>query len=191
MKIDESISQLAEKLDAWFDGILPLLDSNDTVAQSKALAQGAGILNEFGRFKEEGIAVLNVLLNRQDNADDRVVASLVQGFVFGVQLLGALYELGDTDGGNRVADLVRDVVRKLDAIEPGGDNLAALLDHPDDLVRVYAGQYLINRMPERVVPVLRSIDEKNDGSHATIRAMTILFPRDWEQKQKERSAGKK
>jgi hypothetical protein len=86
---------------------------------------------------------------------------------------------------------VRDVVRKLDAVETGGFGLAALLDHPDDVVRVYAGQYLIDRMPERVVPVLRSIDEKNDGSHATIRAMTILFPRDWEQKEKERSTREK
>jgi hypothetical protein len=185
MKIDESISQLAEKLDAWVDRLLPLLESSDTAAQSKALAEGVGILNELDRLKEEGIAALNALLNRQDNTDGRV-AFLVQGFGFGVQLLGALYELGDIDGGNKVADVVRDVVRKLDAMEPGGVSLATLLDHPDDVVRVYAGQYLIDRMPERVVPVLRSIDEKNDGSHATIRAMTILFPRDWEQKEKER-----
>ncbi|MGN6749908.1 MAG: hypothetical protein ACTHJS_15070 [Xanthobacteraceae bacterium] len=190
MKTDESISLLAEKLDAWVDRLLPLLESNDTAAQSKALAEGVGILKELDRLKEDGIAVLNALINQQDSADGRV-ASLVQGFAFGAQLLGALYELGDTDGGNKVADRVREVVRKLDAIEPGGLSLAALLDHPDDVVRVYAGQYLIDRMAERVVPVLRSIDEKNDGSHATIRAMTILFPRDWDQKEKERGTRKK
>jgi len=189
MEVDE-ISRLAEKLDAWFDGILPLLESNDAAAQSKALLEGVEIAKEFDRIKEEGIAVLNALLNRQDNADGRV-ASLVQGFAFGVQLLGALYELGDTDGGNKGAHLVRDVVKKLDAIEPGGVGLAALLDHPDDVVRVYAGQYLIDRMPERVVPALRSIDEKNDGRHASMRAMTVLFPWDWDQKEKERGTRKK
>ena len=189
MEVDE-ISRLAEKLDAWFDGILPLLESNDAAAQSKALLDGVEIAKEFDRIKEEGIAVLNALLNRQDNADGRV-ASLVQGFAFGVQLLGALYELGDTDGGNKGAHLVRDVVKKLDAIEPGGVSLAALLDHPDDVVRVYAGQYLIDRMPERVVPALRSIDEKNDGRHASMRAMTVLFPWDGDQKEKERGTRKK
>jgi hypothetical protein len=187
MKVDESISQIAEKLDAWFGGLLPLLESNDTAAQSKALLEGVEIAKELDRIKKEGITVLNAPLNRQDNNADARVASLVQGFVFGVQLMGGLYELGDTDSGNKVAGLVRGVVRKLDAIEPGADNLAALLDHPDDLVRVYAGQYLIDRMPGRVVPVLRSIDEKKDGSQATIRAMTVLFPWDWEQKEKERS----
>jgi hypothetical protein len=105
---------LAEKLDAWFDGVLPLLESNDTAAQSKALLEGVGILDELDRRKEEGIAVLSSLLNRQDNSDDRV-ASLVQGFVCGAQLLGALYELGDTDGGNQLARLVRNIVGKLDA----------------------------------------------------------------------------
>jgi hypothetical protein len=177
---------LAEKLDAWFDGVLPLLESNDTAAQSKALLEGVGILDELDRRKEEGIAVLSSLLNRQDNSDDRV-ASLVQGFVCGAQLLGALYELGDTDGGNQLARLVRNIVGKLDAIEPDGVSLAAILDHPDEVVRVYAGQYLIGRMPDRVVPVLRSIEEKKEGRHANIRAMTVLFPWDWEQKEKERS----
>jgi hypothetical protein len=191
MKVDESIRQIAEKLETWFNGILPLLESNDTAAQSKALLEGVEIAKEFDRIKKEGITVLNELLNRQDNNADGRVASLVQGFVFGVQLMGALYELGDTDSGNKVAGLVRGVVRKLDAIEPGGDNLAALLDHPDDLVRVYAGQYLIDRMPERVVPVLRLIEEKREGRQANIRAMTVLFPWDWDQKEKERSAGKK
>jgi hypothetical protein len=42
-------------------------------------------------------------------------------------------------------------------------------------------------MPDRVVPVLRSIEEKKEGRHANIRAMTVLFPWDWEQKEKERS----
>lgn len=152
---------------ALLEGVIPEeLEhlSDDKIAQGKALLAGIiGIQLELDQLKIDGSAAVNALLNRQDNADERSV-SLVQGFVFGVQLMEALYELGDTDSGNKVADLVRDIVRKLDAIEPGGDNLAALLDHPDDLVRVYAGQYLIDRMPERVVPVLRLIEEKRKAA---------------------------
>src|SRR5438067_430321 len=103
MEVDE-ISRLAEKLDAWFDGILPLLESNDAAAQSKALLEGVEIAKEFDRIKEEGIAVLNALLNRQDNADGRV-ASLVQGFAFGVQLLGTQME--ETKGRTLCATLSR------------------------------------------------------------------------------------
>jgi hypothetical protein len=192
MQPDESIAQLAKKLDSWFDGILPLLESNDRAAQSKALLDGVEILKEFDHLKEEGIAVLNGLIDRQDAiSQNEPIASLVQGFEFGVLLQAALYdELGDTDGGNELASLVRKIVTKLDTIEPGGASLAALLDHPNDAVRVYAGQYLIDRMPERVVPVLRAIDEKDEGRHANIRAMTILFPRDWEQREKEHGTEK-
>jgi hypothetical protein len=184
MQADE-INQLGEKLDAWLDDLLPLLESNDAGAQGKALHDGIEIHKELDRIKAEGLAALSGFLNRQDaiNQDDRV-ASLIQGFVFGVQLLTALYDVGDTDGGNEVAAFVREIVRKLDAIEPRGASLAALLDHPNDVVRVYAGEYLIGRMPERVVPVLRPIEEKKEGRHADIRAMTVLFPWDWEQKEK-------
>ncbi len=97
-----------------------------------------------------------------------------------------LYTNQDIDGGNEVADVVRGIVRKLDAVEPSGASLATLLAHPDDGVRVYAGQYLIDRMRERVVPVLRLIEEKREGRDANIRAMTVLFY--WKQKEKERRA---
>jgi hypothetical protein len=190
MQADE-INQLGEKLDAWLDNLLPLLESNDAGAQGKALHDGIEILKELDRIKAEGLAALSGFLNRQDTiSQGERIASLVQGFVFGVQLLAALYDVGDTDGGNEVAALVREIVRKLDGIEPSGAGLAVLLNHPNDVVRVYAGQYLIDRMPERVVPVLRPIEEKNEGRHADIRAMTVLFPWDWEQKEKYRSTEK-
>ncbi len=186
MQADE-INQLSEKLDAWLDDLLPLLESNDAGAQGKTLHDGIEILKELDQIKVEGLAAVSGFLNRQDIiSQGERIASLVQGFVFGVQLLAALYDVGDTDGGNKVAGLVGEIVRKLNAIA----SLAALLDHSDDVVRVYAGEYLIDRMPERVVPVLRLVDEKNEGRHANIRAMTVLFPWDWKQKEKERGTEK-
>ncbi len=192
MPIDESISQLAEKLDAWFDGVRPLLESNDLAAQSKVLLDGVEILKKFDRLKEEGIATLDALLARQDatSQEERVV-SLVQGFIFAAKLWETLgNELPDVDAINEVARRMRDIISRLDAFEPSRVSLAALLDYPNDMVRVCAGEYLINSIPERVVPVLRAIDKKNEGREADKRAMTILFPWDWEQKEKERSTGK-
>ena len=42
---------------------------------------------------------------------------------------------------------------------------------------------MIKLIPERVVPVLRAIDQKDDGGAATIRANLVLFA--WEHEQKE------
>ena len=46
----------------------------------------------------------------------------------------------------------------LDATGAGQVALARSLDHPDIGVRVLAGAYLIELMPDRVVPMLREID---------------------------------
>jgi len=40
MEIEESIVQLGKKLDAWWDGFCPMLDSEDRLAQGKALLRG-------------------------------------------------------------------------------------------------------------------------------------------------------
>jgi hypothetical protein len=187
MQLDESISELAKKLDDWLDGVLPLLESNDSAAQSKALLDGVKILNQFDRLKEEGIAALNGLLNRQEViSQEERLASLVQGFAFAAKLWGTLGDqLPDIDAINDVARHMRDIVSLLDAIEPSRASLLVLLDHPNDMVRVSAGEYLIGSTPERVVPVLRAVDEKDDRSEATIRASLVLFA--WEHEQKERS----
>jgi hypothetical protein len=155
----------------------------------KALLQGIKIAEKLDRLTADGLAAMSTLLNQQDSISQNArVASLVQGFIFGAKLLATLHdELLDPDI-MKVADLMREIVMKLDAIDPDRANLAALLDHPHDNVRVCAGERLIDLMPERVVPVLRAIDEKKEGRQANLRASLVLFA--WDLKQRERGSNK-
>jgi hypothetical protein len=185
-EIDKSILQLAEKLDAWLDGLLPMLDSHDVEAQSKALLNAIEIANEFDRLKADGLAAIAALLDRQEaGTKEEQVASLIQSFALSAKLWRALMEM-EPDGASEAGRLMHAIVTKLDGLETGRNSLVALLDDPDDMVRTYAGQYLIAFFPERVVPMLRSIYEKHDGLEPTMTASMVLFA--WEQKQKERKS---
>ena len=79
-------------------------------------------------------------------------------------------------------------MKALDEMRSGRVALARLLDHPDPGVRASAGAYLIDMMPDRVVPVLRQIEERNKGSSAGFSAHWVLLDR--ELKQKNRAANK-
>jgi hypothetical protein len=179
VEIDEAIVQLGEKLDAWWEkDISPLLDSEDRVAQANALLRGFGLVKEFDRLKADGLAAITALLARQDvTTDEQSVASLIRGFAFGARLADILHdEFRDiADGETKVVRLMDEIVKALNAIGSGRGALAVLLDHPDAGVRALAGFYLIDLMPERVVPILRQIEEKRDASSALFRAHWALL----------------
>ena len=179
MEIDEAIVQLGEKLDAWWEkDISPLLDSEDRVAQANALLRGFGLVKEFDRLKADGLAAMTALLTRQDaTTDEQRAASLIRGFEFGAKLADTLHdEIRDiADGETKVVHLMDEIVKALNAIGSGRAALAVLLDHPDAGVRALAGFYLIDLMPERVVPILRQIEEKRDASSALFRAHWALL----------------
>jgi hypothetical protein len=188
MEIDEAITQLAAKLDAWWeDDIFPLLDSEDRAAQAKALLAGVELAKEFDRLKADGLAAISALLTRQDTAtEDQRAASLIRGFEFGAKLSDVLHdEMRDiADGEAKVAHLMDELVKALDAIGAGREALAVLLDHPDPGVRSSAGGYLIDLMPDRVVPILRQIEERHDASSALFRSHWALLA--WEREGKSR-----
>ena len=187
MDIDEAIVQLGAKLDTWWDGFSPLLDSGDQAAQGKALLHGFEIAKDFDRLKADGLAAITALLDRPDSiADDERAASLVRGFVFGARLADTLHdEFRDTaDGETKVVHLMDAIVKTLDGIGSGRAALAALLDHPDPGVRAWAGAYLIDLLPERVVPILRQIELKGDGSSASLGAHWTLLA--WQREGKSR-----
>jgi hypothetical protein len=71
MELDESIVQLAAKLDAWFGGNLATFASQDPVAQGKALLDGVQLAKEFDRFKAKGLAAIAALLIQQDSITER------------------------------------------------------------------------------------------------------------------------
>lgn len=95
-------------------------------------------------------------------------------------------ELSDTDGGNELVMKMNMIANTLDESRAGRAALAALLDHAKDSVRASAGAYLVDLMPDRVVPILREIDQKDEGTSADFTAHWALL--DWELKQKAAKA---
>jgi hypothetical protein len=177
MEIDESIVQLGAKLDQWLDRNLATISSMDRVAQFKALLAGIEITKELDVLKAKGLAAIAVLLNRQDTVTEgERVASLIDGFEFAVKLADTLHdELLDVAGATKVSRLVRPIVEKLDSIGSGRTAFTALLDHPDARVRASAGAFLLRSMPDRVVPILREIQEKEHGNSAHFTASNAIL----------------
>jgi len=154
MEIDEAIVQLGEKLDARWDDFSPTLDSNDRVAQGRALLRGFELAKEFDRLKADGLAAIAALLEQHDPvAGDNRAASLIRGFEFGTRLADTLHdEFSDPHGVTKIVRLVDATVKALHTIGSGRAALVAFLDHPDPGVRALAGAHLLDLMPERVVP---------------------------------------
>lgn len=184
MDIDQMIVQLGARLDKWLDGNLASLASNDRPSQIKALLAGVDLLNELDRLKASGLAALKELLNNRASVpQEERRRALVRGFEFAAKLQHALHdELLDTDGETEVARLKHAVVDALDGSASSRASLSELLDHSDAGVRASAGAYLINLMPERVIPILREIEEKEEGLSADFTAHWVLL--DWDLKQK-------
>jgi hypothetical protein len=183
---DESIVQLAARLDQWFDRNVATFASQDRDAQGRALHSGFEIVGALDRVKDEGLTAIAALLNRHDSVtEDQRDASLLRGFALGARLAHTLHdELSDTDSESKVIHLMDEIVKALDAIGPGRAALAALLDHSDAGVRASAGAYLIDLMPERVVPMLREIDEKEHANSAHFTAAWAVLA--WEREGKSR-----
>jgi hypothetical protein len=187
MDIDEPIAQLGQKLDAWWDGFSPMLNSEDRVAQGKALLRGFEMAKEFDRLKADGLATITALLDRHNPvADEERAASLIRGFEFGARLADTLHdEFCDTaDGETKVVRLMDAIVKALDTIGSGRAALAVLLDRTDLGVRALAGAYLIDLLPERVCPILRQIEETARGRSAGFRAHWALLA--WQRERKSR-----
>jgi hypothetical protein len=190
MEIEESFVKVGEKLDNLWGELSGMLDSEDRVTQGKALLRGFEIVKDFDRLKIEAIATITALLNRSDSvSDDERAASLIRGFEFGARLADTLHdEFRDiADGETKVVRLVDEIVRALNAISPGRVRLAELLDHPDAGVRALAGAYLIDLMPERVIPILRQVEHSEDANSAHFRAYITLLC--WERERKSRFSG--
>jgi hypothetical protein len=79
------------------------------------------------------------------------------------------------------------VVKALNAISPGRIRLAVLLNHHDPRVRGLAGSYLIDLMPERVIPVLQQVEQTEDANGAHFRADATLLC--WKLERKSRFSG--
>ncbi len=179
MELEESIAQLGAKLDAWWAGFSPMLGSEDHAAQVGALLGGFAMAKEYKDLKAKGLAAITSLIERDDpTTEDQRVASLVAGFAFAAKLSAALHdEFQDMAGMAEVADLMYKIVTTLDATVSGRAALAVLLDDSDVRVRAYVGAYLliVNVMPERVVPILRDIEQKERANDAHFTAYWAIL----------------
>jgi len=176
MEIDESIVLLGEELDAWWEEFSPMLDSEERGAQAKTLLRGFEIAKRFDSLKTQGLAAVRALLDRQDTTEHAGLASHVQAFAFAAKLANTLHDqFRDIDGETQVARLTEAIVKALERTATGRAALAVLLDHPDAGVRAWAGACLIFVMPDRVVPILREIMEKEHANSAHFTAYFALL----------------
>jgi hypothetical protein len=190
MELDESIVQLGAKLDAWLDGNLGTISSVDRLVQFKALLAGIEITKELDVLKAKGMAAITALLDRQEAmTENERAASLIRTFEFAAKLGAALGdEMGDIDCANKIVGLTDKIAGALDAIGPGRVALAGLLDHSDDRVRASAGAYLMELMPDRVLPILQKIADKEPfDSAASTAHWTIVH---WEREGKYKAKSK-
>jgi len=188
MDINDRIAQLGKKLEEWFDGSGGAFASNDRAAQGKAILRGIEIAKEIDRIKAKGLVALTKLLKKENTAaeQDRI-ASLVRGLRFGARLAHTLHdELGDTTSETQVVGLMHDIVDQLDKLDPARAALVPLLGDPDAGVRAYAGAYLMRLMPDRAIPVLRDVEEKEDANSAHFTAYFALMI--WEHEGKHAAA---
>jgi len=191
MDVDELIVELAEKLDAWCDGFSPMLGSEDRAGQVRALLSGVAWAREYNDLKAKGLAAITALIEREDTTtEDQRVASLIAGFAFAAKMSAALHdEFQDMDAMTEVAHLMRKIAVTLDGTVSGRAALAVLFDDSDVRVRAYAGAYLlmVNLLPERVVPILRDIAQKERANDAHFTAYWAVLR--WEREGSGAEAG--
>ena len=90
----------------------------------------------------------------------------------------------DTDAGNQVIGLTDDIVVALAGTGPGRAALVPLLDADDARVATCAGRYLIDLMPNRVIPVLQEIEKGGFWYQPAFSAQMVLLT--WELEHKGR-----
>jgi hypothetical protein len=182
-----AIAQLGEQLANWFADNVSTFLTDDRAAHGKAILKGIAIVKELNRLKADGLAAIAAVINDQDvSTDSERLANLLEAFVFAEKLAAALHdELLDVDGETKVLRLVRPIVDKLDTIEPGRNALAGLLDDPDPIVQASAATFLIGTMPDRVIPILRAIEQNELGKSAGFKAGWALTDWELETKQKQ------
>jgi len=170
MNVNESIARLRVEHDAFGDEMRSLIDSDDTTAQAKMLLCGIAIAKEYERLKSEGLAAIQARLDRQGTTESTRISTLVETFAIAASLANTLHDkFRDIEGETQVACFTVSIVKNLEDMAVGRGPLAVLLDHPDAGVRAWAGACLINSQPDRVVPILRNIKDKEvaNGAHFT------------------------
>jgi hypothetical protein len=195
VEVEQSIAELAEKLDAWFDGNAAAFASADRTAHVRAIDRGVAIARELDRLKSSALKAFKSLIANSTSAPDgdERTASLIKAFEVGAKLRAALHdELLDVNGYNKIVLLMNDIAAALDVTSRGRLVLGELLEQSDSRVRAAAGAYLLinDLLPERVVPVLREIEQTEGATTAYFTAYRALRDRELKQKAASITGGK-
>lgn len=180
MDINEQIAALGARLDNWFDEMSARMDAGDKPGQATEWLAGIQIPWRYDELKNRGFTILTALLNPVTvMSENERVAALLRGFEFAAKLEVTLYgQMMDTDAGNQVDDLMDEIVVTLAGIGSGRAALVPLLDHNNSGVSASAGRYLIDLIPDRVIPVLQGIEKSERGFQPGFEARMVLLT--WE-----------
>jgi hypothetical protein len=175
MSIDDQISTFAAQLDKWFLDTAIASYSDDEAAQFKTFVAGIKLLKQFGDLRSRGQATLATSLNHSALASERErISALLRGFERAAMLEAICGDLVDLEGMKQIDRAMDDIVVELSAISPGRTLLVPLLEHDNVRIRVFAGRYLIDLMPDRVIPILEKINKDGDGSSDGFSAFLVL-----------------
>lgn len=175
MSIDDQISAFAAQLDRWFLDVATESYSDDEIAQFKTTVSGIKFLKQFDDLKSQGLATLATLLNHSDFASEgERINALLRGFERAARLEAVSDDMVDPDGLKQIDGVMDDIVVALSAIGPGRTLLVPLLEHENARIRVSAARYLIDLMPNRVIPVLEKINKEEDGSSDGFAAFLVI-----------------
>jgi hypothetical protein len=182
------LDEHADKVQALQAEFLAAHEKKDVKRQREIVNELAQLKRELDALGADHRAAMLAQLERAHQAitDDERVAQLVKAFELGAKYTHfAADELGDIDISNEAVDQTNAIANELDAIGSGRRSaLAELLDHEDPGVRASAGAYLFKTMPERAVPVLRAVHEKDAVTSPWSTAHWALSEYDINQKKK-------
>jgi hypothetical protein len=175
MSDDDPITKLALELDEWLEQNQAALSNTDEPQKAlEAYRKGAQILKSLDAQTTQCISkIQSVIDDASLKPDDARVEELVEAFKLGARFKAVLKdELGQTDTCNHIIGQLNAIATALDKIGGGrGPALAPLLDDSDLAIGATAGAYLVELMPDRVVPLLHRIaDEAERGSSAAFTA---------------------
>ncbi|HEX7970337.1 MAG TPA: hypothetical protein VF502_19095 [Stellaceae bacterium] len=173
---DERIAQLMLAIEDQFERFRAAPDQK---AEADVILEMLRLKKEVDAALSEQRAAVAALLDRARQAtnDDERAAELVRAFALLTRhSYIAKEELGDVDASNETVDQRNAIADQLDAIGSGRRrDLAPLLEDADPGIRHAAACWLLRIMPERALPVLRDVAEKERGTTAGFRASTTLM----------------
>ena len=129
----------------------------------------------MGALRAEGLKFQAELRLKPADDDDAKVNQLLIAFARGIRLSRIWRDVIHQARISMccVGKVFSGVQAVLDTMNRRGD-LAIFLDDPDQAIRSRAASLLLDRMPDRCVPILQEISRKEGGSSAGITAFWAL-----------------